>query len=437
MQKICIVNKSKDSVKEKKLKNKQVNNKRKFIVVVMLMMFFLNIPYSTAVTKNSNDFGRYHVYSYKDSFRYIKYKDRPQRIHEYYYINNESKSLPAYCMNLGMSGAETIDGGYDVDVEKYVDDCVVNNIVLNGYPYKTVSELGLANESEARYATQFAIWVKLNNLDINQITPMEKQYLRVVEGVKNIYNNGLNSKVQYSNGVVIKELESNDIDKLDERYYSKTYSLEYGDNVLDIDISIEGVKDYLIVDKNNNKIDSVNKNKQIKVLIPRESNSGNIDFKINIKSRYKESAVLFAKSSISGMQDLSLTLEPVKLKSSYIGGNFNEVKTNLSIIKKDAEDESIHIPNVKFSIYDLNDKLIGSFTTNEDGKIYLDVEKDLKIFKNTKVKVKEEEVPAPYTIDKNCDFKIVELKVGSTTSVEFKNNKLEKIEKIELPKTGF
>lgn len=444
MQKICIVSK----IKNKNNSGKQVKNKGKFIIVLTLMMIVFNISYNKASANNTNDFGRYHVYSYNESFRYIKYKNLPQRIHEYYYINNESKILPAYCMNLGLGGAETIDGGYDVDAEKFIDDNVVNSIVLNGYPYKTVNELGVDNESQARYATQFAIWIKLNNLDINQIVPMEDHYLKVVQAIKNIYYNGINSNEIYTNGVSIEEVdnlynedknvtENNNLDKLDESYYSKMYKLEYGDNVLNIDLNVDGIKNYLIVDRNNKKIDNIIGNKEIKLLIPRKDNSGNLNYKINIESRYKEGAVLFGKSSIIGMQDLSLTLEPIKLKNTFISGSINEVKTNLSIVKKDAKDENIVIPNVKFNIYDLDDKFIGSYITDKDGKIYLDVEKDLNIFKNIKLKIQEVEVPYPYIIDKQNSEKVVDLKVGCTTSVEFKNDKIEEKGKIELPKTGF
>ena len=85
----------------------------------------------------------------------------------------------------------------------------------------------------------------------------------------------------------------------------------------------------------------------------------------------------------------------------------------------------------------MDNKFIGSYITDKGGKIYLDVEKDLDIFKNIKVKIQEVEVPYPYIIDKQNSEKVVDLKVGCTTSVEFKNDKIEEKEKIELPKTGF
>ena len=60
-----------------------------------------------------------------------------------------------------------------------------------------------------------------------------------------------------------------------------------------------------------------------------------------------------------------------------------------------------------------------------------------EVLENIKVKIQEVEVPYPYIIDKQNSEKVVDLKVGCTTSVEFKNDKIEEKEKIELPKTGF
>ena len=437
MQKICIINKSSNKSKDNIIKNKS-KGKKKIVVVMALFMIFLNMTLNKTYANDFDEFGKYHVYSYNDSNRYIKYQERPQRIHEYYYLNSSSKQLPAYCMNLGLNGAETVEGGYDVDASKYLDDTIVNNIILNGYPYKTVEELGLANESEARYATQFALWIKLNNLDINQITPMESEYIRVVNAIKNIYYNGINSQMIYTSGVKVEEVKNETpVDSLDESYYSKLYKLEYGENILDINLEINGIKDYIITDEKNNKIDKIVGNKAIKILFPRNSNEGDLNFTLNITSKYKESAVLFAKSSVNGMQDLSLTLEPIKENNINLISEVKEVKTKLTITKKDADNENICIPNVKFDIYDSQDNILGSFVTDKDGKINIDVEKDLKIYKNSKIKIKEVDVPYPYIIDLENSTKTIELKVGNETNVEFRNNKIEEKIKVELPKTGF
>lgn len=438
MQKICIINKNKNNLNTNVVKNKQ-KKKRKIVVVMTLFMIILNLSFNiVSAADNVNDFKVYHVYSYENSNRYIKYRNLPQRIHEYYYLDSSLKELPAYCMNLGLNGAETVDGGYDVNVKEYLNDSVANNIILNGYPYKTVNELGLANESEARYATQFALWIKISNLDINQIVPMESEYQRVVDAIKNIYYNGINFNLNYSNGIIINEVKKENIlDDIDKNYYSKIYELEYGDNILDINLKIEGINDYIITDENNKKIDNIIGYKKIKILFPRSSNLENINCNITVSSKYKESAVLFAKSQTEGMQDVSLTLEPIKEKIYNLHFEEEGIKTKLQIIKKDAKDNNIVIPNVKFNIYDMSDKLIGTFITDKNGIIDIEVEKDLKIYNDKKIKIQEIEVPYPYIINDESSVKILELKIGNTNEVEFQNNKLEEKIKVELPKTGF
>lgn len=437
MHKICIINKSKNKDNKNKINNK-IKPKRKMIVVMSLLVILLNIPINISYANDfSDDFGRYHVYSYEYSNRYIKYRGIPQRIHEYYYLK-DTKEYPAYCMQLGLNGAETIEGGYNVDATKYLDDKIANNIILNGYPYKTVSELGLANESEARYATQFALWGRINSLDLNQIVPMEDQYIRVINAIRNIYNNGVNSSLNYTNVVKVEEiLNESYLYNQDKSCYFKEYSLEYGENILDITIDVGGVSDYVITDENNNKIDKIIGNKKIRILFPRATNTGDLDINLNVSSKYKESAVLFAKSTLNGMQDVSLTLEPIKTKDISLQTNIKEVKTNLVITKKDAKDSSINIPNVKFNIYDIENKLLGTFITDKNGKININIEEDLKIFKDSKIKIEEVEVPYPYILDKENSIKIIDINVGKEINVEFKNDKFQEKLKVELPKTGF
>ena len=134
---------------------------------------------------------------------------------------------------------------------------------------------------------------------------------------------------------------------------------------------------------------------------------------------------------------MSLSLAPIKENSEEIVTKFKPIHTKIEIEKKDAKDENIFIPNVKFNIYNEKDDLIGEYITNDKGKIYIDVEKELKIFNNTKLKIKEIDVPYPYIIDETNSIKEIEINVGDYIKVEFKNDKLEEKPKIELPKTGY
>ena len=423
-----------------------------FILIALLLS---PIPLKTiSANDNTYEYGKYRIYSYPDSHIYITYQGRTQHLYEYYYLDKNSNKMPAYCMTLGLNGAETVMDGYNVNSSELLKDTVINNIILNGYPYKTVSELKLSNESEARYATQFAIWIKQNNLDISQINPINEEYTRVVDAIKDIYNNGINFNLTYTNGISIQEIEKNTIlDEIDNSYYSKIYELDYGDNILDISLNVTGINDYVITDINNNKLENIVGNKKIKILFPRKTNKENTECNITLDTKYKGNAVLFAKSEVSGMQDVSLTLEPIKYNNCNLNFNLEPIHTKLIITKMDSADSSIFIQNVKFNIYDLDDNLLGTYVTDEHGKISIDVENELNICSNESIKITEVEVPYPYIIDKNDNTQITTLDVGAIVTLKFKNSKEEiktpsktetkkdtneeKQTKIELPKTGF
>ena len=56
----------------------------------------------------------------------------------------------------GYDGVEDI-GSYQVDLTKILDDERLYRVIINGYPYKTPSQLGVADKYDAYMATKQAI----------------------------------------------------------------------------------------------------------------------------------------------------------------------------------------------------------------------------------------------------------------------------------------
>ncbi len=410
------------------------NNLKKLISLMLIVVLFLtNITYAN----DENDLGRYRVYSYEYSNRYIKYDNRPQRIHEYYYIDNLSIEHPAYCMNFGLSGAEEKEGGYDVDAFNKENDPKVVSIILNGFPYKSAQELGLENDSQARVATQFAIWIyKNSNLDINKISAMEPQYQCVVDAIHNIYNMGISqNSILDTNVNFEKENEQAIVDNIDKSYYSQTYSISHSSNVQKIDITVNGSNNYKITDINNNEITDFIQYQKIKILIPRKDveNNLNIDVKLNIQ--YKQTAILFGTTTVEGMQNMDLILSPVNTKEIISKFDVKYTPCIIKIKKVDYDDNTIVIPNVKFRIYsNSTNKILGEYITDKNGEIVIDSQKDLKLLSQDKIRIEEIEVPDEYYIDYNNNSKIINIEYGKTNEVVFKNKKIKG--KIEITKTS-
>ena len=394
--------------------------KKLLIVCLTIFVSFSNV---FAVYENSNiDLGKYRIYYNKNENRYIKYNSTSQRFFDYYYIDNEGNRYPAYCINLGMDGAEKEE--YDVNVSKELEDKTLMNIILNGYPYKTLSELSLNTEEEARFSTQFAAWVYVNNLDFSKMEPLNESGIRVINAIKQIYTNGVNGNI-LSNKINIKEIDKEfKIDEINKECYSKKYMLEYNENVKEI-MLLSNSLDIKVCDLNNNIIDTITNQKEIKILVPRKNIINDDNITLSFKYKTKENAVMFGATTKANMQNVALALKPIKNIEENLNISIKYIPSILKIVKVDKDDNNIKIPNVKFKIYDKNsEKLLGEYVTDKNGEVVVDLQKDLDIFLDTDIIVEEVEVPDGYYIDKQNNKHIATLKVGEENKVIFENEKI-------------
>ena len=78
------------------------------------------------------------------------------------------KEYPAYCVNAEYDGVGELPD-YTVDVNatltEILSDVRIWRTVINGFPYKSASELGVANDLEAFQATKQAIYCSLYGYD--------------------------------------------------------------------------------------------------------------------------------------------------------------------------------------------------------------------------------------------------------------------------------
>lgn len=65
----------------------------------------------------------------------------------------------------------------------------IATILACGYPNKTAIELGVNNENDAYFATQIALWSKIEGYDINKF---QGNNTKVLNAIKNIYTNSEN-----------------------------------------------------------------------------------------------------------------------------------------------------------------------------------------------------------------------------------------------------
>ena len=109
----------------------------------------------------------------------------------YVVYEDNGKQYPAYCINPERIGVGETDS-YDVSVNGYITDVILWRIITNGYPYKTLGELGVANEKEAYLATKQAIYCYLDNRNVNEYSGIGEAGARTLNALKQIWNNAMN-----------------------------------------------------------------------------------------------------------------------------------------------------------------------------------------------------------------------------------------------------
>lgn len=398
--------------------------RRKINKVIIVMMLFANILNVIFANTLDDKIGIYSVYYHDDPISYVTYNNVRQKNYEYYYLDENNEENTVYCLNLGMPGAEE-NNGYKVSANEAISDPKISSIIANAYPYKSVQELGLETISEARFASQFAIWTYTNNLDLGKIISNDIAYERVVNAIKNIYNNG--SSTEYKAVLPVQVFESSnsnfDIDKIDSNYYSKEYIISKNFNVQSISIKSNN-KDVILANEKNEKIKFFLNQERFKVLVPVSSVRDNKDIELKIDYKLKENVSLLGISQVENMQNVALTLSPIRKGNITLNMNIRKKDTILKIKKVDKDNENIKIQGVKFKISDANNgKVYGEFVTDKNGEISLDTILDLNMQKETKLNIEEIEVPKEYYIDYENNIKQVDIKFGKINEVEFKNKK--------------
>ena len=392
-------------------------------IIAFLLLIIVTMSKIFAAYDNTNiDLGTHRIKYNKNENRYIKYNGISQRFFDYYYLDNEGVRYPAYCINLGMDGAEK--GEYDVNVNEKLQDKTLNNIILNGYPYKSPSELGLSTEDEAKFATQFAAWCYVSNLDFGKIEALNQEGIKVANAIRNIYEKGINTEILPNTVNIVEVSKEFKIDDKDEEYYSKKIKLEYNENVKEIVLRKNSLE-AIITDLNNNKIDKITNQKEVKILIKRNKVLENIKFSLEFDTLVKENSVMFGASLDSSKQNTALALRLLKTNIIKMDNELKYIPTYLKIIKVDKDDNAIRLPNTKFSIsLKSTGRLLGEYVTDENGEINLDISKDLKIFKSEELELKEIEASKGYYISKEENAYNIKVKMEKENTISISNDKI-------------
>ncbi len=349
--------------------------KRKISIIISLIVILINlIPIKSSATTPIDSA---YIYATKKTDALLIWNELGIHTHMAVYKIN-GKEYPAYCMNRDLPGVE-IGTPQTVDVNKLVNNVMVWRAIINGYPYKTISELGCKSEEEAYLATKQAVYCMLTNRDVSEYSANSqygKSGERTLNALKQIVKNARSSKAtKVSSELTIKQKNSLwQIDSLDNKYVSQTFAVSanasFSKYVVEIkNLDIEGIK---ITDKNNSEKKEFKANEEFKILIPTTNITKDGNFTINVSGEVATKPVLYGESRDSSLQNYALT------GYTYEDGNgakkvyYTKNETKIIIVKKDDTGLN-NLKGVEFELLDKNKNVLYTgLITDDNGQIKID-----------------------------------------------------------------
>lgn len=386
-------------------------------ITIFFVVFILlgNCLQSLAVL----EVGQRNVFPKAECEKLLTYKGVPIRTTYVAYIK-DGVEYPAYCLDVTLDGVGE-RGEYVVNGADKLRDVNVWRAIINGYPYKSLEELGAANGQEAFTATKQAVYTMVHNRNVSDYGAVDSDSgRRTYQIYCNIVNAARNSNEQmvdnvYTNLHVVSEEWKiyNNENVLYKEYYADS-NVSSGKYVVSINGQLpNGIK---IINMAGEEKTEFKMNEHFKILIPMESleNSGN--FNINAVAKLETKPVMYGTTTVPGTQDYALTGFMYEEVGSSIEENYLKNETKISILKTDQETGEI-LENVKFDLLDSEEeKLLEDLTTDKDGKIVIENIMPGKYY------IKETECLEGY--EKNTEIYEVEIKYGEEKELNITNKKI-------------
>lgn len=249
-------------------------------------------------------------------------------------------------------------------------------VIINGYPYKSIQELGVANKEEAFTATKQAVYCYVHKNNLNDYEAIGEAGQRTLNALHKIVNNANNSKeTKISSTIEIKKEEKEwTQDKLNPEYASKTFSVSAGANIKNYKIKItkENAKDISgikVTDTKNAEKNQFAPNEKFKVLIPIKNMTEEGSFKLIVESQVETKPVLYGEAPDNNKQDYALTAMTYEDGIGEKSDSYPKNETKIIIMKQDDKTKQ-KIEGVEFQLLDQNKNVVYSdLKTDKEGKI--------------------------------------------------------------------
>lgn len=307
---------------------------------------------------------------------YLKYQGVNKLAH-YAVFEKEGKMYPAYCLNPEYDGVGTGNiAEYNVNINKKIENEKVWKAIINGYPYKSLNELGTENEKEAYTATQFAIYTVLHNRNpedysvANDSAGAERTYqayLKIINSIKESVEK-INENLEIK---LICETDNWDMDI--ENNLSKIYSINSNvtEGKYQVNISGQNTECLKIVDIEGNERKEFNMYEKFKIILPLKELKNDLEFEINVNANLKTKPVLFGETTIPETQNYGLTGYMYEKSEIIKKEEIVKKSSKIEITKLDKTTRE-KLEGVEFNLLNsTQDVVIQKLVTDKNGQIII------------------------------------------------------------------
>lgn len=321
---------------------------------------FASTPISSANLVTVQE-GEYHL-------QYDKNGTWSYNITTYVGYSMNGKIYPAYCLDVDRPGVNEV-GDYTVNIDSVIDREDVWRVIVNGFPYKSASELGQANDLDAFVVTKQAVYCLLYNWDPDthfRHDGPDSRGIAIANKISELVAIGRSGGQTRQNASL--SVNKSGGFQASGNYYYQDYSVSsnVGMSSYSITSLLNAPSGTFTADLSGNPKTTFGNGENFRVYVPTSSLTSDLDITILLTSKCETYPVFYGSAPNSDWQDYAVTFDPLE----DIGGQTNlQVTANNAkiVINKTDKENGAKIEGVTFNLLNSSGQVISTKATNSNG----------------------------------------------------------------------